>query len=153
VRRDPDVAPGVEERLERAHEVGPHGLEVPELDLLGLDVDALAEPDARPQVGQRGDVCDRASQRRLQDDAQVVVAQVVGELEPEGGRLDAHVRVEALALDRREHVLVRVRDRARLVRAPDLLAEDVDRGQLAFGVQPLHDVAGVHELRPRDVPL
>src|SRR5205085_3586847 len=51
VRRDADVTAAVEERLERAQEVGAHLLVALEGDLLRLDVDALAETDVRPQVG------------------------------------------------------------------------------------------------------
>jgi hypothetical protein len=49
--------------------------------------------------------------------------------------------------------VVRAHDAERLLAARDLLAEDVDRGQLALPVEPLDDAAGVRELRPRDVPL
>ena len=46
---------------------------------------------------------------------------------PRRGQLDRDVRVEALAVDPREQVVVLAGDRARLVGARDLLAEDVDR--------------------------
>ena len=46
-------------------EAGPHVLVVAELDRLGLDVDPLAEPDARP--GECGRVRDRSLERRLED--------------------------------------------------------------------------------------
>ena len=63
-------------------------------------------------------------------------ADVVVEVQPERGELDADVRVEPAVLDVGEHVLVCAHDRGRLVLVGDLLAEDVDRRQLAFGVDP-----------------
>ena len=45
VRRDRDVAPLLEQRLEAAHEALAHLVRVLERDRLGLEVDALAEPD------------------------------------------------------------------------------------------------------------
>ena len=51
----------------------------------------------------------------------------------------------------REHVVVLAGDRARLVRARDLLAEDVDRRQLPFRVQLANDAQRVVEGRSRDV--
>ena len=168
VRRDPDVAPGVEQRVEAADEVRAHRLEVGERDRRRLEVDALAEPHARPEIRECADVVERPAQPRLEHDADVVVpvlaqlavepqrlvgrrrvlhvdpdevavagrgahdldevlaAEVVRELEPERGELDADVRVERGLVDRREHVAVRLGDRARLVLVRDLLAEHVD---------------------------
>ena len=195
VRRDPDVGARAEELLERLAEVGANGLEVAEGDLGRLDVDPLAEPHVRLQVGQRVDVVDGPPQVRLEDDAEVVVAglaqlavepqrvvgaarvlhvdpdevvarggvaddalqvraaEVVVELEPERGQLDAHVRVEAGVLDVGEDLLVGALDRRRLVGRRDLLAEDVDRRHLPLGVQPADGLARVLELRACDVAL
>ncbi len=73
MRRDADVAARVEQRVEAAQEVRAHRLGVGERDRRRLEVDALAEPNARPQVGERVDVVERPAQARLQDDAEVVV--------------------------------------------------------------------------------
>ena len=54
---------------------------------------------------------------------------------PSAVSLTLTLESSALALDRVEHVAVRLRDRARLVLARDLLAEHVDRRQLPVGVQ------------------
>ena len=54
-------------------------------------------------------------------------------------------------VDPREHVVVLAGDRARLVRARDLLAEDVDRRELPFRVQLADDANRVVERRSRDV--
>ncbi len=76
---------------------------------------------------------------------------VVRQPEPERGRLDADVRVERRVVDRREHAAVRLRDRARLLLARDLLAEDVDRRHLPAGVEVAHDGDGLLERRAGDV--
>ena len=76
MRGDADVAAGFEQRLERVDEALLHRVEVAELDLARLDVDALAEADVRLQVGELADVGDRALQRRLQHDADGVIASV-----------------------------------------------------------------------------
>ena len=57
------------------------------------------------------------------------------ELETEGSELHAHVRVEPVAIDCREHVGVGVGDRLRLLGAGDLLPEHVDGRELPRGVQ------------------
>src|SRR5262245_36372238 len=51
VRRDADVAAGVQERLERADIRCTHGLVVRIRDLGRLDVNAFAEANARLQIG------------------------------------------------------------------------------------------------------
>ena len=68
---------------------------------------------------------------RVADDLeQVRAAELVREVEPERGQLDADVRVEALALDRLEDVVVGADDVLRLAPARRFLAEDVDRRHL-----------------------
>ena len=54
-------------------------------------------------------------------------------------------------VDRREDVAVRLRDRARLLLARDLLAEDVDRRHLPAGVEVAHDGDRLGERRAGDV--
>ena len=136
--------------LQRLHEAGPHLVVVAELDRLGLDVDALAEPDARARELRR--VGDRPPERGLEHRADagglgaelaaeaervvrrrrvlhvdpheavrrlgrrdhrldVALAEVVAELQAEGGRLDADVRIEPLALEGVERRDVFGRDR------------------------------------------
>ena len=58
----------------------------------------------------------------------------------------------AFALDLVEDVAVGLRDRLCFVGAGDLLAEHVDRGQLARSVQRLHDTHAVLERGACDVP-
>ena len=189
MRRDRRVAAAVDQRLERAHEAVPNRLVVAELDRLRLDVDPLAEPDARS--GERRRVVDRALQRRLEDrpDApvtlcaeladepqgvvrrrrvlhvdpheavrrlgrgdhglDVALAEVVVELQPEPGRLDADVGVEPVLLEGVERRDVLGRDRCRLVLALDLLPEDVDGRELPFCVQHCDRLARVRERRSR----
>ncbi len=189
--RDRRVAASVEQGLERADEAHPDSGVVAELDRLRLDVDPLADPDARARqplgVGdgslQRG-LEDRADARvafvaELPVEAQRVVrrrrvlhvdpdepvrrlgggehafdvplAEVVVELQPEPGRLDADVRVETVPLERvqRSHVLVGDLLRLRCLR--DLLAEDVDRSQLPRGVQLCDHPLRIGERRAGDV--
>src|SRR5205085_12065059 len=91
---------------------------------------------------------------RVADDLlEVLAAEVVVELEPERRELHAHVRVEAALLDVREDILVGADDRRRVLLAPDLLAEDVDRGELPLRVQPPDGLARVLQLRAGDVAL
>src|SRR5689334_23771637 len=56
VRRDPDIAACVDQRLERAHVVRADGSEVAVRDLRRLDVDPLAETHARTKVRKLVDV-------------------------------------------------------------------------------------------------
>ena len=56
-------------------------------------------------------------------------------------------------LDRLEDVVVGADDLERLLRAPDLLSENVDRRRLAFLVQALDDAARIREVGARDVAL
>ena len=95
------------------------------------------------EVAARGGVAD--------DGLEVLAAQVEIELEPETGQLHRDVRVEPFRVDAGEHVEVLPGDRARLVRARDLLAEDVDRRELPFRVQLANDAQRVVESRSRDV--
>ena len=185
--RDPDVAAGVEERVEAADEVRAHRLVVGERDRPRLQVDALAEADARPEVGQRVDVVERAPQPRLEHDAEVLVpvlaelaieaervvgrrrvlhvdpdevpvagrgaydveevfaAEVVRQLEPERGELDADVRVESGLVDRGEDVTICLSDRAGLLLARDLLAQHVDGGHLPAAVQLTDTLDGLRQ--------
>ena len=141
-------------------------------------------------AGERRDVVERAPQRRLQHDADVVVprlAQLAVERERVVGRgrvlhvdpheafvgaaaaitrstfarqsswssfspsaveLDADVRVEPVPLDLGEHLHVRVGDRLGLVRVRDLLAEHVDRRQLALRVQLGDDAPASSSVAP-----
>ncbi len=69
------------------------------------------------------------------DGLEVLAAELVGEVEPERGELDADVGVEAAALDLGEDVAVGLGDRARVLLAGDLLAEDVDGRELPLRVQ------------------
>ena len=85
------------------------------------------------------------------DVEEVLAAELVREPEPERGRLDADVRVERLLVDRGEDVAVRLRDRARLLLARDLLAEDVDRRHLPAGVEVADDGDRLGERRAGDV--
>ena len=160
-----------------------------------LDVDAFAQTDVRRQVGERGDVVERAPQVGLEHDPDVLQALVAelaverqgvvraarvlhvdadevpplgrpahgllevasrdvpSQLQPEARELDADVGVQSLLVDRAEDVLVGVGDVPRLLGRRDLLAEDVDRRQLAGGVQLLDDAAGVLDLFAGDVAL
>ena len=89
---------------------------------------------------------------RVADDLeQVRAAELVREVEPERGQLDADVRVQALALDRLEDVVVGANDVLGLAPARRFLAEDVDRRHLPLGVELLHDPDGVRDRRPGDV--
>ena len=54
-------------------------------------------------------------------------------------------------VDRRKDVAVRLRDRARLLLARDLLAEDVDRRHLPAGVEVANDADRLVERRAGDV--
>ena len=89
---DPDVAAGLEQLLERVDEVLPHLVELLEGELGRLDVDPLAQPDVRPQVGKRTDVVDRPAQVGLEDDADVVVPGVA-QLAVEPQRVVGRARV------------------------------------------------------------
>src|SRR5256885_2128902 len=86
---DSHVAVRVEQRFERPDEVRPH-LPVALVSKLGwLDVDALADPNARPQVAERADVVERPPQVGLQDDTEVLVtrlAKIAIEPQSVGGR-------------------------------------------------------------------
>ena len=188
---DRRVAAAVDQRLQRAHEAVPHRLVVAELDRLRLDVDPLAEPDARTR--ERRGVVDRALQRGLKHRADapvtlvaqlaeepqrvvrrrrvlhvdpheavrrlgrrdhgldVALAEVVAELQPEPGRLDADVGVEPVLLERVERGDVLGRDRGRLVLVLDLLPEHVDGRELPLGVQPCDRLARVRKPRAGDV--
>ena len=78
-------------------------------------------------------------------------AQGAVHLEAERGQLDGDVRVEPVALDRSERVVVGLGDRLGLLRLRDLLPEHVDRRPHALGVHPGDDTARVLERLPRDV--
>jgi hypothetical protein len=73
VRRNPDVAAQVEQSLERLDEAGADRVEVAVGDLGALEVDALAEPNVRPQLRELGQVGRRPLQPGLQDDADVLL--------------------------------------------------------------------------------
>ena len=94
-----------------------------------------------------------AARRGVDDDRlEVLAAEVEVELEPERRQLDRDVRVEALLVDRaRATSWYCAGDRARLVGARDLLAEDVDRRELPFRVQLANDAQRVVERRACDV--
>ncbi len=95
-----------------------------------------------------------AARRSVLDDrAQIVAAKLVAELQTEPCELDADVRVEPAALDVGEDVEVGPDDRRGLLLGRDLLAEDVDRCELSFGVAAAHGFAGVLQLGPGDVTL
>ena len=105
VRRHTDIALGVEQRVEAAEEMRAHRLEVGERDRRRLEVDALAEADARPEIPERLDVVERTPQPRLQHDADIVVA-FLAELaiEPQrvvGRRRVLHVDPNKVAVARR----------------------------------------------------
>ena len=85
------------------------------------------------------------------DAQEVRPAELVREVEPEPGELDADVRVELLALDRLEDVVVSLDDLERLAAARDLLAEHVDRRHLPLLVERSHNVHRVRDRRARDV--
>ncbi len=74
-----------------------------------------------------------------------------GRLQAERRQLDGDVRVEAFAVDPCEDVEVLAGDRARLVGAGHLLAEDVDRRELPAAVQLAHHAHGIVEGRAGDV--
>ena len=90
----------------------------------------------------------RARPRR-HDRLEVVAAELLVELEPEPGQLERDVRVEPLVARSARARRGSPRDRARLVRARDLLAEHVDRRQLPLGVQPRDDAHRVVERAAR----
>ena len=89
--------------------------------------------------------------RMADDGLKVPLAEVVSELQAEPGELDAHVRVEVLALDRLEDVVVGTYDLERSLGRGDLLAEDVDRRHPALLVQLLDRSACLRDGLPRDV--
>src|SRR5881397_617561 len=93
VSRDADVAPRVEQPFERTHVRVAHLLVVLERDLGRLDVDPLAEADARLQVRERSDIVGRSPQYRLQHDAEIVMT------------LLAQLAVEAKRVVRRGRIL------------------------------------------------
>ena len=76
---------------------------------------------------------------------------VVVELQPEPGRLDADVGVEAVPLEGVERGDVLCRDRRRLGRVHDLLAEHVDGRELPLCIQPGDDAQRVVERGAGDV--
>ena len=78
-------------------------------------------------------------------------AEVDVELQPEPGQLDRDVGVEPVGVDRGEHVGIGLGDRTRLLLVVHLLAEHVDGGALAGGVQAHDRAAGVVERRAGDV--
>jgi len=181
VRRDPDVAATLEQLLERLHEARLDCFEIAEGDLRRLEIDPLADPYVRPQLGESAHVVDRPLQPCLEDDADVVVPrlpqlavdpkrvvgrgrvlhvdpdevvalsrvpddvlevlakELVAQVQPECGRLDADVRVERTALEGVDRLAVCTGDRAGLLRVGDLLAEHVQRRELALRVQLEHD--------------
>ena len=125
MRRNADVAPGIEESVEAAEEVRAHRLELAVGERRRLDVDALAEPD----VVEPGKVAHRPPQVRLHDDAEVVVA--VGPqlaIEPQrlvGGRRVLHVDADEVA------ALTRVLDdRLEVFLAECVVEPEAERGQL-----------------------
>ena len=73
MRRDRDGARALEQRVEARDEARPHLVELLVGDRRRLDVDPLAEPDARLERGERLDVRERPSKRRLEDDPDAVV--------------------------------------------------------------------------------
>ena len=86
------------------------------------------------------------------DGIEVLVEEVVTEVQPEGRRLDADVRVEPAA-KRVDRLAIGACDLARLVRVGDLLPEHVERRQLPFGVQLEYHPQRVVELLAGDVLL
>ena len=78
-------------------------------------------------------------------------AEIDVQLQPETCQLDRDVRLEAVGLDRRQGVAVRPCDRLGLVGPGDLLAQHVDRGPRALGVESGDDPPGVVERRSGDV--
>src|SRR5215207_5638039 len=89
---------------------------------------------------------------RVPDDGlEIPLAHVVAEFQAEPGQLDAHVRVEMLALDRLEDVVVGPNDLERSLWRGDLLAENVDRRHPPFVVQALDRPAGLRDGLPSDV--
>ena len=84
---------------------------------------------------------------RRDDRLEVRAAELGIELEPERrSSLTLTFESRPVRVDRVEHLAVRARDRARLVDARDLLAEHVDRRQLARRVQRRDDAARVVEI-------
>ena len=77
---------------------------------------------------------------RVPDQAlEVLAKELVTQVQPECGRLDADVRLERAALEGVDRLAVGAGDRAGLLRVGDLLAEHVERCELALGVQLEHD--------------
>ena len=72
MRGDRDPGSSLEQGVEAGDEGAPDDLGVPEGDRRRLDVDALAEPHARREVAQVGDVGERALEIGLQDDPHVL---------------------------------------------------------------------------------
>src|SRR5437763_4628406 len=112
--------------------------------------------EAKRVVGRRRvlhvDAHEAAPDMRVFDERlQVLAAERIVEPEPEAGELDGDVRVQTLALDAREHAVVGPRYLPRLAVVRDLLAEDVDRRELALAVQAAHDSDGLLERRSSDV--
>ena len=93
MRGDADIGARLEQRVEAADEARAHRLVVGERDRRRLDVDALAETDIRPQVGERAHVLERAAQVGLQHHAQVLVPRL------------AQLPVQAQRVVRRRRVL------------------------------------------------
>ena len=90
--------------------------------------------------------------RGIADDLRdVLSANALIVVEPERSELDRDVRIELLALDPGEDLVVGTGDFACFVDAPALLAEDVHRRHLPFAVQARDDPYGVLEGRSCDV--
>ncbi len=99
------------------------------------------------------DADEAAALRRVAGEClHVLLQEVVRQVQPERRRLDADVGVEPLALDRLEDVVIGLREGACLVGAVDLLAEHVDRRELALVVQLPHGRDRVVEACAGDVP-
>src|SRR6266545_2599526 len=92
VRRDADVGALLEQRVQALDEVRAHRVVVGERDRRRLDVDALAEAEVRPPVGERADVVERAAEVRLEYDADVVEA-ALAQLAVQAQRLRGRRRV------------------------------------------------------------
>ena len=128
-----------------------HDADVVESGVAQIAVDRERRVRRRRVLHVDADEVVRARARRWTSCLEVRSAQRGVELEPERSRLDADVRVEVAAVDLGEHLLVGVRDHVRLRLVRDLLAQHVDRRELAALVQRLDGRRRVGELRPGDV--
>jgi hypothetical protein len=134
---DADVSATDDQLFQGEDKIGPDGLVAFPGDLPGLDVDPLAEADARAFVRQVVDVLQSAAHVGLEDAAQIAVAGVELAVDPQGGvRAGVVLHVDA------DEVAVPLRglgDARHVVAAETFVDLETQQGQLDrdVGVDPL----------------